>query len=108
MSLATAQLDQVLQVPSGKSADSAPRLAAWMEENLTEGFTTFDYHLEQRRIIRTTNSLERINKEIRRRTSVISVFPNGSSCLRLVTALFMEASEEWQVGKHYCTTKDLC
>ena len=55
--------------------------------------------------IRTTNSLERINKEIRRRTRVVGVFPNEASCLRLVSALLMEISEEWQIGKHYCAGK---
>jgi transposase-like protein len=88
-----------------KYAVSAPRLSAWMEDNLAEGFTVFDFALEHRRSIRTTNSLERINKEIRRRTRVVGVFPNETSCLRLVSALLMETSEEWQIGKHFCAGK---
>ena len=72
-----------------------------------EGFTVFDFPLEHRRSIRTTNSLERINKEIRRRTRVVGVFPNEASCLRLISALLMEISEEWQIGKHYCAGKSL-
>ena len=51
-----------------------------------------------RRSARTTNSLERVNKYIRRRTQVIGIFPNDSSCLRLVSSLFVETSEEWQIG----------
>jgi len=94
-----------LQETIQKYAVSAPRLSAWMEENLAEGFTVFDFPLEHRRTIRTTNSLERINKEIRRRTKVVGVFPNEASCLRLVSALLMEISEEWQIGKHYCAGK---
>jgi transposase-like protein len=47
-----------------KSALSAPRLTVWMEENLSEGFTVFDFHLEYHKSIRTINSLEKINKEI--------------------------------------------
>lgn len=94
-----------LQEAIQKYAVSAPRLSAWMEENLAEGFTVFDFPLEHRRTIRTTNSLERINKEIRRRTKVVGVFPNEASCLRLVSALLMEISEEWQIGKHYCAGK---
>jgi len=89
-----------LQEAIQKYALSAPQLSDWMEENLAEGFMVFDFPLEHRRTIRTTNSLERINKEIRRRTSVISAFPNEASCLRLVSALLMETSEEWQIGKH--------
>lgn len=76
-----------------------------MEENLAKGFTVFDFPLEHRRTIRTTNSLEQIDKEIRRRTKVVGVFPNEASCLRLVSALLMEISEEWQIGKHYCAGK---
>jgi putative transposase len=45
-----------------KFAKTVPRLSAWMEENLTEGFTVFEFPLEHCRFIRTTNSLERVNK----------------------------------------------
>ena len=99
--------EELLQAAIQKYAVSAPRLSAWFEDNLSEGFSVFDFPLEHRRTIRTTNSLERINKEIRRRTRVIGVFPNESSCLRLVSALLMEISEEWQIGKHYCAGKSL-
>jgi len=97
--------EEYLQVAIQKYAISAPRLSAWMEENLAEGFTVFDFPLEHRRSIRTTNSLERINKEIRRRTRVVGVFPNEASCLRLISARLMEISEEWQIGKRYCAAK---
>jgi putative transposase len=97
--------EEKLQSAIQKYAQSAPQLSAWMEENLAEGFTVFDFPLEHRRTIRTTNSLERINKEIRRRTKVVGVFPNEASCLRLISALLMEISEEWQIGKRYCTGK---
>jgi len=90
-----------------KYAVSAPKLSAWLEENLSEGFTVFDFPLEHRRTIRTTNSLERVNKEIRRRTRVVGVFPNEASCLRLISAILMEISEEWQIGKRYCAGKSL-
>jgi len=99
--------EKLLQATIQKYAVSAPRLSAWLEENLSEGFTVFDFPLEHRRSIRTTNSLERINKEIRRRTRVVGVFPNEASCLRLVSALLMETSEEWQIGKRYCAGKSL-
>jgi len=99
--------EEFLQAAIQKYVVSAPRLSAWMEDNLAEGFTVFDFPLEHRRSIRTTNSLERINKEIRRRTRVVGVFPNEASCLRLVSALLMETSEEWQIGKRYCMCKTL-
>jgi transposase-like protein len=99
--------EEYLQAAIQKYTVSAPRLSAWLEDNLSEGFPVFDFPLEHRRTIRTTNNLERINKEIRRRTRVVGVFPNEASCLRLVSALLMEISEEWQIGKHYCASKSL-
>jgi putative transposase len=99
--------EELLQAAIQKYATSAPRLSAWLEENLAEGFTVFDFPLEHRKTIRTTNSLERINREIRRRTRVVGIFPNEASCLRLVSALLMEISEEWQIGKRYCSSKSM-
>ena len=99
--------EKYLQAAIQKYAKSAPGFSAWLEENLAEGFTVFDFPIEHRRSIRTTNSLERINREIRRRTRVVSIFPNEASCLRLISALLMEISEEWQIGKRYCVCKTL-
>lgn len=99
--------EELLQAAIQKYAISAPRLSAWLEDNLAEGFTVFDFPLEHRRSIRTTNSLERINKEIRRRTRVVGIFPNEASCLRLVSAILMEISEEWQIGKRCWSGKNL-
>ncbi len=82
---------------------SAPRLVAWAEENLSEGFTIFQFPTEHWRRIRTSNVLERVNKEIRRRTRVASIFPNEASCLRLVSAVLMEISEDWETGRAYLT-----
>jgi putative transposase len=99
--------EEQLQAVILKYAKTAPRLSAWMEENLAQGFTVFDFPLEHRRTVRTTNSLERINQEIRRRTRVVGIFPNEAACLRLVSAILMETSEEWQIGKKYCAGKSL-
>ena len=81
----------------------APKLAVWMEENLMEGLMVYAFPEEHRRLLRTTNGLERLNQEIRRRTRVARLFPNEASCLRLVTAVVMEISEEWETGKKYLT-----
>ena len=97
--------EQYLQMAIQKYAESVPRLSAWMEVNLVEGLTVFDFPIEHRRFIRTTNSLERVNREIRRRTRVVGIFPNEASCLRLISAVLMEISEEWQIGKKFCTSK---
>src|SRR5919205_633857 len=85
---------------------SAPKLATWMEENLPEGLMVFAFPAAHWRLIRTANGLERLNQEIRRRTRVARLFPNEASCLRLVTAVVMEISEEWETGKAYLTFKE--
>ena len=51
--------------------------------------------------LRTTNALERLNREIARRSDVVQIFPNAQACLRLVAALAMEWAEEWTTGKRY-------
>lgn len=62
-----------------------------------------------RRLLRTTNGLERVNKEVKRRTRVASLFPSEASCLPPacsgypVSAVLMEISDEWQAGKAYLT-----
>jgi transposase-like protein len=80
---------------------SAPRLVAWAEQNIQEGLTVLQFPADHWRRIRTSNVLERVNKEIRRRTRVATIFPNENSCLRLVSAVLMEISEEWETGRAY-------
>ena len=82
-------------------AKEAPKLAEWAEENLPMGFAVFDLPVGHRTRLRTTNGLERINRELKRRTRVVSIFPNAASCLRLVSALLAEVDEDWMTGKMY-------
>ena len=81
----------------------APKLATWMEATLPEGLMVFAFPEAHWRLIRTTNGLERLNQEVRRRTRVARLFPNEASCLRLITAVVMEISDEWETGKKYLT-----
>ena len=83
----------------------APKLADWAEANLPDGFAVFDLPQAHRVRLRTTNGLERINRELKRRTRVASMFPNAASCLRLVSALLTEFDEEWMTGKIYLAMK---
>ena len=83
----------------------APKLADWAEANLQDGFTVFNFVAGHRVRLRTTNGLERINREIKRRTRVASIFPNPASCLRLVSALLAETDEDWLEGKIYLNMK---
>ncbi len=86
-----------------KYSKTASRLAEWMEKNLPEGLTVFAFPTAHQRKLRTTNLVERLNREIRRRTAVVSIFPNEAACLRLVSAVLMEYDEEWQTGRIYLT-----
>ena len=68
-----------------------------------KGLTVFALPAEHRRRLRTSNPLERLNEEIKRRTRVATLFPNAASLLRLVTAILQETSEDWETGKTYLT-----
>jgi transposase-like protein len=82
-------------------ATHAPKLSAWMEANLPQGFAVFALPPAQQLRLRTSNGLERVNQELKRRTRVAGLFPNEASLLRLVTALLNEISDEWQTTKVY-------
>jgi len=82
-------------------AKSAPQLATWAETNLPEGFTVFGFPESARKRLRTSNMCETLNSQIKRRTRVVGLFPGESSLLRLVTAVLIEISEEWETGKVY-------
>jgi len=79
----------------------APEFAKWLEENVDEGLTVYQFPKEHWRKIRTSNGMERLNKEIKRRTRVAVLFPNKESALRLVTGVIIEIHEEWVTGKQY-------
>lgn len=96
---ATALLKQFV----ARHQEKAPELARWAETNLPEGLGIMTLPQSHRRLLRTTNMLERQNKEIKRRTRVATLFPNTDSCLRLVSAVLMEVSEGWETGRKYLT-----
>jgi putative transposase len=72
-----------------------------MVANIPEGLTCFAFPNAFRKLLRTTNGVERLHREIRRRARVVSIFPNSASCLRLVSAVLAEISEEWLTGRTY-------
>lgn len=84
-----------------KHQAKAPKLADWAASALPQGFAVFALPTAHQRRLRTTNVLERVNKEIKRRTRVATLFPSEASCARLVTAIAMEISEEWVTGRVY-------
>ena len=84
-----------------KYKDSESKLADWMENNIPETFTVFKIPSKHQKKLRTSNMAERVNKEIRRRTKVVGIFPNSQSCLRLITAILLEISDDWITGAAY-------
>jgi putative transposase len=95
------EAERHLQIVVKKYEKAAPKLASWMSQNVPEGLTIFSFPEAHRRRMRTSNMLERINKEIKRRTRVATLFPNEAALLRLVSAVLMEISEEWETEKIY-------
>jgi len=81
--------------------DKYPRLCGWIEENIHETLTFYTLPLQHHKHLKSTNMLERLNEEIKRRTHVVRIFPNHAACLRLIRALCVEKHEEWLESHRY-------
>ncbi len=102
--------DAYLVKTIAKYQANASRLSEWMADNIPEGLMVFSFPGAFRKLLRTTNGVERLQRpapfqgrEVRRRARVVSIFPNKASCLRLVSAVLNEISEEWLTGRTYIT-----
>lgn len=82
-------------------SETQPRLAAWAEENLPEGFAVYAFPEAHRKRLRTSNACENVNGQIKKRTRVVGLFPSEQSLERLVTGVLIEISETWETGKTY-------
>jgi transposase-like protein len=78
-----------------------PKMCCWVESNIEETFTFYRLPAEHHKHMKSTNMLERINEELKRRTLVVRIFPNAASCLRLVRALAVEIHEDWIEATRY-------
>jgi putative transposase len=96
-----AEADRRLRLAVDKYLKTAPKLSAWWEANIPEGLTVFQFPATHWRRLRTSNVLERTNKEVKRRTRVATLFPNEAALLRLVSAVLMEISEDWETEQIY-------
>lgn len=72
-----------------------PKLCDWVEENIEETLTFYRWPQAHYKHLKSTNMLERINQELKRRSHVVRIFPNSASCLRLMRALTVEIHEDW-------------
>lgn len=78
-----------------------PRLTDWVEENIAETLSFYRLPRQHHKHLKSTNMLERLNEEIKRRTRVVRIFPNEASCLRLIRALCVEVHEGWIEENRY-------
>jgi putative transposase len=83
------------------------RLCDWVEENIEETLTYYQLPQQHHKHMKSTNMLERLNQELKRRTHVVRIFPNAESCLRLVRALAVETHENWLEGPRYLNMQHL-
>src|SRR5262249_4868204 len=82
-------------------------LTGWVEENIDETLTFYRLPRQHHKHLKSTNMLERLNEELKRRTHVVRIFPNAESCLRLVRALAVETHENWLEQHRYLNMDDL-
>jgi putative transposase len=90
-----------------KWAARYPKLCSWVEENIDETLSFYRLPREHHKNLKSTNMLERIMEEIKRRTLVVRIFPNAASCLRLVRALAVEMHENWIEAIRYLNMEPL-
>lgn len=84
-----------------------PQLAERLDEDIEDCLACLAFPTAHHRRIRTTNGLERVSQELKRRTRVVRIFPNREACLRLVTALAAEISEDWESGRRYLNMEEV-
>ena len=85
----------------GKWTGKYPKLVDWVEANIAETLTFYRLPRAHHKHLKSTNMLERLNEEIKRRTRVVRIFPNAQSCLRLIRALCVETHETWLEDSRY-------
>ena len=93
------EAERLLKISAELYRENASDLAAWMEENITDGLTVFsnkELNTSQQKKLRTTNMVEFQNKELKKRTRIIRVFPNKNSLLRIAASMLIELDEKWQ------------
>ena len=118
-SMAAAALRQAFMQPDRVSASQAlrhvadqlrdkwPKLGTFIDDSETDVLAHMDFPIQHRTRIHSTNSLERLNKEVKRRADVVGIFSNEASIIRLIGAVPLEANDEWQTQHRYMQTEPM-
>ncbi len=96
---------QMLRHVADQLRDKWPKLGGFIDDSETDVLTHMDFPAQHRTKIHSTNPIERLNKEVKRRADVVGVFPNEGSIIRLIGAVLLEANDEWQTQSRYMQTE---
>jgi putative transposase len=102
-----AAASQALRHVADQLRDKCPKLGGFIDDSETDVLTHLDFPSQHRTRIHSTNSLERLNKEVKRRADVVGIFPNEGSIIRLIGAVLLEANDEWQTQNRYMQTEPM-
>jgi putative transposase len=96
-----ANASQTLRHVADQLREKWPKLGAFIDDSETDVLAHMDFPAQHRTKIHSTNPLERLNKEVKRRADVVGIFPNEGSIIRLIGAVLLEANDEWQTQNRY-------
>jgi putative transposase len=96
-----AQASQVLRHVADQLREKWPKLAAFIDESETDVLSYLDFPEQHRSKLHSTNPLERVNKEVKRRADVVGIFPNDAAIIRLIGAVLLEQNDEWELQHRY-------
>jgi putative transposase len=102
-----AEISKQAKTLAERYGETYPKAIEVLENGLEDSLIFFDFPSLDSRKISSNNMIERLNKEIRRRTRVIGIFPNPESYVRLVTIYLMEYSEDWSVSRSYLSEQSI-
>ena len=98
---------QALRHVADQLRGKCPKLGSFIDDSETDVLAHLDFPSQHRTRIHSTNSLERLNKEVKRRADVVGIFPNEGSIIRLIGAVLLEVNDEWQTQNRYMQTEPM-